>query len=118
MQPWQHDDQVFQADGCGRSVSFQAALGFPYLLHQTSLGVSRSKGPQLQLWFPAVWSSSASTVFRLNGCHTVKSLLQDDLKIAFHPWVTKSVNLQLLRPGTFSLGRGLDDKGDLDRTSL
>ena len=62
MQPWQLDHQVLQADDCGRSVSFRAALGFPYLLHQTSLDVFWSTGPQLQPWSPAVWSSSASTV--------------------------------------------------------
>ena len=39
MQPWQLDHQVLQADDCGRSVSFRAALGFPYLLHQTCFGV-------------------------------------------------------------------------------
>ena len=42
MQPWQLEHQVLQADDCGRSVSFQEAPGFPYLLHQTSLGVSLS----------------------------------------------------------------------------
>ena len=61
MQPWQLDHQVLQADDCGRSVSFPAALGFPYLLRKTSLGVFWSIG-QLQPWFPVVWSSSASTV--------------------------------------------------------
>ena len=40
---------------------FKEALGFLYLLHQTSLGVFLTKGPQLQLWFPVVWSSPAST---------------------------------------------------------
>ncbi|WP_419595894.1 hypothetical protein, partial [Thiolapillus sp.] len=61
MQPWQLDHQVLQADDCGRSVSFRAALGFP-LLRQTSLGVFWSTSQQLQPWFPVVWSSSASTV--------------------------------------------------------
>ena len=43
----------------------------------------------------------------------MKSFLQhDDLKIVFHPWVTKFVHLQFLRPGTFPLGRRLEDKGD------
>ena len=64
MQPWQLDHQVLQADDNGRSVSFQAALGFFYLLHQTSLGVSWSNGQQLQLWFPVVRSSFASTVLQ------------------------------------------------------
>ena len=41
---------------------FRAALGFPYLLRQTSLGVFLSTGQQLQPWFPVLWSSSASTV--------------------------------------------------------
>ena len=62
MQPWQLDHQVLQADDCGRSVSFGTALGFPYLLRQTSLGVFWSTDQQLQPWFPVVWSSSASTV--------------------------------------------------------
>ena len=62
MQPWQLDHQVLKADDCDRSVSFRAALGFLYLLHQTSLGVFWSTGQQLQPWFPVVWSSSASTV--------------------------------------------------------
>ena len=34
------------------------------------------------------------------------------MKIVFHPWVTKSVHLQLLQRGAFSLGRRLDGKGD------
>ena len=59
MQPWQLDHQVLQADDCGRSVSIRAALGFPYLLRQTSLDVFWSTG---QPWFPVVWSSSVSTV--------------------------------------------------------
>ena len=62
MQPWQLDYQVLQADDCGRSASFQAAPRFPYLLRQTSLGVFWSTGQQLQPWFPAIWSSSASSV--------------------------------------------------------
>ena len=55
MQPWRLDLQVLQADDCGRSASFRAALGFPYLLHQLSLGVSCSTDQQLQPWFPAVF---------------------------------------------------------------
>ena len=51
-----------QADDFGRSVSYWVALGFPYLCRQTSLGVFWSTGQQLQLWFPVVWCSSASTV--------------------------------------------------------
>ena len=39
------------------------------------------------------------------------SLLQFDLKIVFHPWVMKSVHVQLLRLQTFSLRR-FDGKGD------
>ena len=62
MQPLQLDHQILQADDCGRSVSFRAALEFPYLLRQTSLSVFWSTGQQLKLWFPVVWSSSASTV--------------------------------------------------------
>ena len=62
MQPWQLDHQILQADDCGRSVSIRAALGFPYLLRQTSLYGFWSTGQQLQPWFPVVWSSSASTV--------------------------------------------------------
>ena len=61
MQPWQLDHQILEADDCGRSVSFRAATGFPNLLRQISLCVSWSIGQQLQPWFPAVWSSSAST---------------------------------------------------------
>ena len=62
MQPWQLDHQVLQADDYDTSVSFRAALGFPYLLSQTNLGVFWSTGQQLKPWFPVVWSSSASTV--------------------------------------------------------
>ena len=62
MQPWQLNHQVLQADNCGRSVSFQAALGFPCLLRQTGLGVFWSTGKQLHPWFPVVWSSSASSI--------------------------------------------------------
>ena len=63
MQPWQLGDQVLQADNCGRSVSFRAALGFPYLLRQTSLGVSGRQANNFSRGFLAVvWSSSASTV--------------------------------------------------------
>ena len=54
--------QVLQADDCGGSTSFRAALGFPYVLHQTILSVFWSTGQQLQPWFPVVWSSSTSTV--------------------------------------------------------
>ena len=54
--------RFLQADYCDRSISFRAALGFSYQLHQTSLGVFGSTGQQLQPWFPVVWSSSASTV--------------------------------------------------------
>ena len=62
MQFWQLGHQVLHANNCSRSISFQAALGFPYLLQQTCLGVSWMAGQQLQLWFPEIWSSSASTV--------------------------------------------------------
>ena len=41
---------------------FRAALGFPCLLHQTSLGVFWLTGKELQPWFPVVWFSPASTV--------------------------------------------------------
>ena len=113
MQPRQLDHQVLQAADCGRSVSFQATLGFPYLLHQTSLGVFWSTGQQLQLWFPEVWSSSASTVpLALQLSHNEAcTASQHDLEI-FHPWVTKFVHLQFLRLGTFPLGRTLEGKGD------
>ena len=42
----------------------------------------------------------------------MKSLLQHDLEIVFHPWVTKFVHLQFLRLGTFLLGRRPGGKGD------
>ena len=37
-------------------------LNLGYLFRQISLGVFWSTGQQLQPWFPAIWSSSASTV--------------------------------------------------------
>ena len=42
----------------------------------------------------------------------MKSFLQHDLEIVFHPWVTKFVYLQFLRLGTFPLERRLEGKGD------
>ena len=98
--------RFLQSDDCGRSVSFREALEFPYLLRQTNLGVSWSTGRQLQPCFPVVWSSTASTV------HTMKSFLQHDLNIVFHPSVMKFVYLPFRRLGTFFLGRGLEGKGD------
>ena len=47
----------------------------------------------------------------LCSCRTMKSFLQHDLKIVFHPWVMTFVHLQCLRLGTFPLGR-LEGKGD------
>ena len=49
---------------------------------------------------------------RLCSCHTMKYFLQNDLEIAFHPWVTKCVHLQFLRMGSFPLGRRLKGKCD------
>ena len=105
MQPRQIDHQVLQADDCGRNVSFRAALGFPYLLRQTSLGVFWSTGQQLQPWFLVLWSSSASIVPQALQLSHNEGFLQHDLAIVFHPWVTKFVQLQFLRLGTFHLGR-------------
>ena len=42
----------------------------------------------------------------------MKSFLQHDLEIVFHPWVTKFVHLQFLRLGTFPLRRRPESKGD------
>ena len=50
--------------------------------------------------------------FRLCSCQTVKYLLQHGLKTVFHPGVTKSVQRQLRRLGTFPLGSRLEGKGD------
>ena len=90
-----HSFGSLQVVGCGKSVSFQAALGIPYLLHPSSLLVSGSKGQQLQLKFPVVRSSSASTVLQAQQ----KYFPQLDLKIAFHSWLTKFV--QFLHLETF-----------------
>ena len=40
----------------------------------------------------------------------MKSFLQNDLEIAFHPWVMKCVHLQFLRTRSFPLGRRLKGK--------
>ena len=40
----------------------------------------------------------------------MKSFLQNDLEIAFHPLVMKCVHLQFLRMGSFPLGRRLKSK--------
>ena len=67
MQPWQLDDQVLQADDCGRSVSFRAALGFPHLLFVKPVLMFSDRQAnkiKFQAWFPIVWSSSVSTVPR------------------------------------------------------
>ena len=50
--------------------------------------------------------------FRLSSCHTMKSFLQHNLRIVFHPLVTKFLHLQFLRLETFSIGRRLEGKGD------
>ena len=42
----------------------------------------------------------------------MKSFLQNDLEIAFHPLVMKCVHLQFLRMGSFPLGRRLKGKCD------
>ena len=112
MQPWQLDRQVLQADDCGRSIYFGTTLGFPYPLHQTSLGVFWSTGQRLQPWFPVVWSSPASTVPQARQLSHNEVFPQHDLEIVFHPWVSKFVHLQFLRLGTFPLGRRLEGKGD------
>ena len=90
MHPWQLNHQVLPADDCGKNVSFRAALGTVAVscLHLLPL------------------------FLRLCSCHTMKSFLQHDLDIVFHPWVTKFVHLQFLRLGTFPLGRRLECKGD------
>ena len=112
MQPWQLDHQVLQADDCGRSVSFRAALGFPYLLRQTSLGVSGRQANSFSRGFLLYGLHLLPLFLRLCSCHTMKSFLQHGLEIVFHPWVTKFVHLQFLRLGTFPLGRRLEGKGD------
>ena len=42
----------------------------------------------------------------------MKSFPQHDSEIAFHPWVTTFVHLQLLLLETFPLGRRLEGTGD------
>ena len=76
------------------------------------------KDAQLQLWFPVVCLHLLPLFFRLCSCYRMKSLPQHDLKIAFHPWVMKSVCLQLLRLGSFHLGGDLKVKVTFNRTSL
>ena len=48
----------------------------------------------------------------------MKSLLQRNLKIVFHPWVTNSVHLQPFVWGIFLLEGGLKAKATVQRTSL
>ena len=113
MQPWQLDHRVLQADDCGRSVPFRAALGFLYLLHQTSLGVFWSTGQQLQPRFHVVWSYLLPLFLMLCSRHTMKSHLQQDLGDYFsrlgHEVCALSVSSGL---GTFPLGMRLEGKGD------
>ena len=42
----------------------------------------------------------------------MKSFLQHDLEIVFHPWVTQFVHMQFLRLGTFPLGKRLEGRGN------
>ena len=52
--------------------------------------------------------------FRLCSCHTMKSFLQLDLQIVFHPWVRMCMHLRFLRLWTFPLRRRLEGKGDFE----
>ena len=111
-QPWQLDHLVLQADDFGRSVSFRAALRFPYLLRQTSLGVFWSTGQRLQPWFPVVWSSSASTVLQALQLSHNEVFPPTWLGDCFSPLGNDVCALEFLRLGTFHLGRRLEGKGD------
>ena len=48
----------------------------------------------------------------------MKSFLQHDFEIVFHPWVTKLVHLLFLCLGAFPLWKSLEGKATLHRTSL
>ena len=65
MQPWQLDQQVCKQTIVTGAFLFEQLLDFLMcFIKPVLVFVSLSKGPQLQVWFPEVWSSSASTVLQ------------------------------------------------------
>ena len=106
MQPWRLVHQVLQADKCGRSVSFQAALGFPS-------SASSDQSCCFLVERPATSAVvSCSMVFICLHCSS-DSAAATQLSLSYNiTWVTKFMHLQFLRLGTFPLGRRLEVKGD------
>ena len=107
IQPWQPGHQVLQADDCGRNVSLQAAfivLDFLLCIIKPVLVFPARKAHFSIMVLIRFRCSSGSAA--VTQC---KSLLQQDLKMMLSLG-SRSLHLQLLHLGTFSLGRRPEGK--------